>query len=741
MTQEASEEISRLWGNATPQDIRSALTAIAKIFEKLSPYIDKIPGSGAGKRILDRAEAVDTAARARVISSLRQACQGIEAPDEVTDKVISIISTGLPGWFPIAMVASIVVGILITTLVKPAIQGGEEKITNWANSKWRPHLDSPDVAFKALMMGGHYSSWPDSATSLGLDPAAESHYNIALRPWWNAEDVNKIASMYNLDSFQCEELWKRLGYLTDTPLLGKGKLGTLLPYITGKSADTALLWDLHRRGKLDYKELEKRLGLCGYDKAMREMLSEIWDSPFPIDTVTALRNRQLIDDKEMASRLRECGLSDDNIKLMQSLRFRTLDINTINTLYHRGLITRAEWLNRCLAIGISDRDTILLEQASWHVPAIGDLIHFAVREVFTPAIASRFGQFQDYPQALTEWGKKAGAQEDILRLYWAAHWELPSVEAGFDMLHRGIISDDDLNMLMRARDIMPFWREKRKQAAHSVIPYRTVAAMRRYKVIDLATTVELLQKVGYTFTDALLLCKLADAQSKNDKKDLTLSETVEAYASGFLTRDQYKTYLNEIGYEDTELDYFLAFGDRKKAAYDRTHIAGSLDTATFDAQSKTRDLLLRMFRWGMIDDAALRSGLIDIGIPEQAADFYVSNASAELAQEEMQRFADNLRKQYLQTTLSDIEAQAKLTGAGFTPTAAMRLVREWGIEYETAQAIKAANPKMPSKAEIDAWLVNGVISVETWIEYMQRDGYADTEIENYLVALAIKMGA
>ncbi|GAH93918.1 unnamed protein product, partial [marine sediment metagenome] len=40
------------------------------------------------------------------------------------------------------------------------------------------------------------------------------------------------------------------------------------------------------------------------------------------------------------------------------------------------------------------------------------------------------------------------------------HWSLPSPSQGFEMLHRGVIDEAELNMLLRALDIMPFWREK-----------------------------------------------------------------------------------------------------------------------------------------------------------------------------------------------------------------------------------------------------------------------------------------
>ncbi|GAG78096.1 unnamed protein product, partial [marine sediment metagenome] len=55
----------------------------------------------------------------------------------------------------------------------------------------------------------------------------------------------------------------------------------------------------------------------------------------------------------------------------------------------------------------------------------------------------------------------------------------PSPQQGFDMLHRGVISDDELNMLLRALDVMPFWRDKLTQIAFR--PLTRVDVRRMYK--------------------------------------------------------------------------------------------------------------------------------------------------------------------------------------------------------------------------------------------------------------------
>jgi len=94
------------------------------------------------------------------------------------------------------------------------------------------------------------------------------------------------------------------------------------------------------------------------------------------------------------------------------------------------------------------------------IPPISDMIRFAVREVYSPDVRARFGQDDDYPEAFTAKAALHGLSEEDAKAYWAAHWELPSTEQGFRMFHRSLIDKPTLELLLRAKDIMPFWRDK-----------------------------------------------------------------------------------------------------------------------------------------------------------------------------------------------------------------------------------------------------------------------------------------
>ncbi|GAH16382.1 unnamed protein product, partial [marine sediment metagenome] len=87
-------------------------------------------------------------------------------------------------------------------------------------------------------------------------------------------------------------------------------------------------------------------------------------------------------------------------------------------------------------IGIHDNYFGLYKELAYQIPPIADIITMAVREAFTPDIAAKFGQYEDFPKDLEEWAAKKGLSSEWAERYWAAHWGLPSATQGFEMLHR-----------------------------------------------------------------------------------------------------------------------------------------------------------------------------------------------------------------------------------------------------------------------------------------------------------------
>lgn len=156
-------------------------------------------------------------------------------------------------------------------------------------------------------------------------------------------------------------------------------------------------------------------------------------------------------------------------------------------------------------IGIHPNYNELYKELAYQIPPVADIITMAVREAFTPAIAARFGQYQDLPSEFVEWVGKKGLSKDWAERYWAAHWSLPSPQQGFEMLHRGVIGIDDMNMLMRALDIMPFWRDKLIQIAYRPLSRVDVRRMFALGVLNVNGVRKAYTDIGYNDENANLM--------------------------------------------------------------------------------------------------------------------------------------------------------------------------------------------------------------------------------------------
>lgn len=224
-------------------------------------------------------------------------------------------------------------------------------------------------------------------------------------------------------------------------------------------------------------------------------------------------------------------------------------------------------------IGIHPAYHNLYKELAYQIPPVADIITMAVREVFTPEIASRFGQYEGLPTAFVEWVGKKGLSQEWAARYWAAHWSLPSPQQGFEMLQRGVISRDELALLLRALDIMPFWRDKLIQISYNPL---TRVDIRRMYALDIINTAEVnraYQDIGYTPENAarltLFTVKLTEqaearAAAAKAKAGLekgatwTTAQTLSFLKKGLITADRARQEFAALGYGDEHIRIYLA---------------------------------------------------------------------------------------------------------------------------------------------------------------------------------------
>jgi len=85
---------------------------------------------------------------------------------------------------------------------------------------------------------------------------------------------------------------------------------------------------------------------------------------------------------------------------------------------------------RIREMGYTLEDATKIAQLTEFIPGPSDLVRMAVREAWRDDVAARWGYDADMPPHFAEQMQRLGDTENWARLYWRAHWELPSVTLG-----------------------------------------------------------------------------------------------------------------------------------------------------------------------------------------------------------------------------------------------------------------------------------------------------------------------
>lgn len=238
--------------------------------------------------------------------------------------------------------------------------------------------------------------------------------------------------------------------------------------------------------------------------------------------------------------------------IMQAVK-PLIGINELMIMLHRNEIGRAEYDKKMKQWGFEQDEIDKLHNIGWYIPSVPDLVRMAVREVFTPEVVDRFGQMQGFPSELAIHAKKQGLSEEWAKNYWAAHWELPSLQMGYEMLHRGEIEPQDLDMLMRAQDVMPFWRDKLKAISYKPYTRVDIRRMHALKVLFDEDLKKAYKDLGYDDEKAENMAKFTIKYNEAGEKDLTKGEILDSLKKGILEEQDVKPMLQNMGYDDREV--------------------------------------------------------------------------------------------------------------------------------------------------------------------------------------------
>lgn len=363
--------------------------------------------------------------------------------------------------------------------------------------------------------------------------------------------------------------------------------------------------NLFKRGVItdsDYYDHLARIGWDAYDRPMIENLG--YSIPNSMLLVQGGLHRGLDDD----SILRDISIGDIHPDYAQKYldAILTKPASSDVVAYHlRKDPSLSELAPALRKIGIHSDYTDLYKTLAYPIPPVADIITMAVREAFSPDIASRFGQYEDYPPEFEEWAEKKGLTPEWSKRYWAAHWSLPSAQQGFEMLHRGIIDESELHLLLRALDVMPFWRDKLTKMAYRRVTRVDVRRMYRTGVINENEVYQAYAEQGYNERDAMRMSKFTVQQTLATQSKFTARDIIGAYAKYMITQSETQSLLRDVGVRDENISFIISSADYKRE---------------WELTDSKISAIRNLYKKVVYDDSKARGELLKLNLPAERVD-------------------------------------------------------------------------------------------------------------------------
>ena len=254
----------------------------------------------------------------------------------------------------------------------------------------------------------------------------------------------------------------------------------------------------------------------------------------------ALWRRGFIGEVYLNDHLHWLGFGDDDIAQLKSLTEVRLDPATVVTLRRRLKLQYPLILDELKHQGWDDDRIAALMDATLFYPAPADLIRWQAREVFEPEMIERYGLDSEFEAIDKEPFYKAGMTDEQILNYWRAHWEHASWMQVVEMLHRGLLTEEQVWDWFRVVEIPPFWRQMLIDSAYT---WPTRVDVRRWwdmRTIDETELRRLYSGMGYRGINL-------DNYVLWTKVYVAFPDLMARWTKGWITEDDVRAELTRLG--------------------------------------------------------------------------------------------------------------------------------------------------------------------------------------------------
>jgi len=491
--------------------------------------------------------------------------------------------------------------------------------------------------------------------------------------------------------------------------------------ITPGIADPSALFSMSRRGHMSEPALLGYLGKLGYPTDQIDGFREITRSRAGLGDWIDAQLRGLVTSAEFYAEGSAQGFTMATSTMLAGLHRRLMQLGDMLPALYRRVLSESDLRANMLANGWKDSDVTTMLAAAKPLPPLADAIQMGVREAWRDDVASRWGYDEDYPAQVGDHLAKLGYDPEWARRYWRAHWQLPSVTLGMEMMHRGIISGGEFEEMLKISDYPAGWRSKMTQAAYS--PYTRVDVRRMYKmgIVDRAGVKRTYMDLGYDDAHAEGLTEFTvnwaedDPEEKTTKyKTMTTSLLQQAYYKNLIGMPELIEQLIAINYPPAEANMIAEITEARR-------VVEKTPDYTVEYRRDVKAVVERSYYKGMIDAATATRYLTEAELSQ--AEIGYSLAASDLARGEATREAQIkvIADAYASRAIDRTGALALLGQIDLPATEQERLLSDW----DTAISLGA---RRLTEAQYRLALRSKVIDRDGYQEAIRGLGYSEPDV-------------
>ena len=500
----------------------------------------------------------------------------------------------------------------IRDLIKPGMSALARKINRGALETW---LD-PNQAVSLFQRQKIDDEYFDLLmTSAGYDPSIARQYSTSMLPYPAVGDIMRYARYHGQPDNTREKVWEKFNVPADDY--------DMYEWLTLSVLSTDQIHRLFRRQTINESDTDFFLQRVGWRDDDIGFVKELgWLLPNPMLQVQGELQQEKTHDQIIESISRADIHPDFAETYLDGILTKPATIDLIaNELRHDPELSDIE--RKLIKIGVHPEYVDVYKTLAYPIPPVADLVTMAVREAFTPTIAERFGQYEDFPEDFERYAMQKGVSSEWAKRYWAAHWALPSATQGFSMLHRGIIDENELNMLLRALDVMPYWRDKLVKVAYRPLTRVDVRRMYKEGVLDEAQVYSAYLDHGYNDENAKAMTDFTVQYVLTQQTKFTTKDIISAYSKRMINANIARSLLQTLGVRSENISFVISTADYKREwEFTEERIKG----------------IRNLYRRKVYDDNKARGELLKLQIATEQVDVLMEQWWYEVKDEPTQTF-------------------------------------------------------------------------------------------------------